>query len=229
MSKKKENNAKNTVQKGEHVEWIPRHVLNDVRNNRFSGGMRHTGYKSSEKNPLIFKNTWFLGYMGYSDVWEVVPIIDFSNSHEYWQMVHWTPYPSELLISSSNQQRGVQALPIGNIRSLFLFRKADLTTGSPMVVEMGPHMQVVYRYEVKDMDDATLDHEWEEISLGSIGESINQESWALQGVRVLDRTKQPNVSHRFEFWCAKEAPDVEKFARGRSKLHKGKFSISRAK
>ena len=59
-----------------------------------------------------------------------------------------------------------------------------------MVVEMGPHMQVVYRYEVKDMNDATLDHEWEEISLGSIGESINQESWALQGVRVLDRTKQ---------------------------------------
>ena len=202
--------------------WVPRNVREAPPQ------QKRTTRRQANRKELFLKDAWYLGYMGYSDTWEVFPIMDFNSAQTYWQTTHWTPYPSELLMSTS-KPRGVQALPIGNIRSLFLFRTLDLTSQKPMAIEMGPHMQIVYRYEVKGMDETTLDHEWEEISLASIGETINQTSWALQGIRLLDRTKQPHVSHRFEFWCAKEAPDVEQYARNRSRMHKGKFTISKAR
>ncbi len=206
----------------EHVSWIPRHLRED------GDPRRQKSCKTKESKELFLNDAWFLGYMGYCDAWEITPVMDFNSVHTYWSMVHWTPYPSELLITTT-KPREVQAHPIGNVRSLFLFRTLDVTTQKPMSLEMGAHMKVVYRYEVRGMDEKALDHEWEEISLGSIGETINQTSWKLQGIRLLDRTKQPNVAHRFEFWCADDAPDVEKYARRRSQMHNGKFTVSTSK
>ena len=221
-NKSAKGSAKGSVGPKECVPWVPRHILEEVH------PRKRQDTRGNSKKELFLRDAWYLGYMGYSDVWDVIPVMDFNSAQTYWQMTHWTPYPAELLMTTT-QSRAVQAQPIGNIRSLFLFRTLDTTTQKPMAIEMGPHMQVVYRYEVKSMDEKTLNHEWEEISLASIGETINQTSWALQGIRLLDRTKQPHVSHRFEFWCAKDAPDVEQYARERSRIHNGKFTISKSK
>ena len=78
------------------------------------------------------------------------------------------------------------------------------------------------------MDPKTLDFEWEELQLAAIGESCNAQTWALSGVRLLDRTKKRNVAHRFEFWCDREADDVKRFVEGRAEFHHVKVQTVRA-
>ena len=140
-----------------------------------------------------------------------MPIIDFSNSHEAGKV------PDAPLLNAYRALSNAEyRLSPSNIR-LLLFR-ADLTTG-PMVVEMGPTCSC--RYEVKDM---TMPHS---ITVGEIswqhGESINQESWALQGVRVLDRPNSQTC--RIGSSSKKRGLDAEKLQE-RSKLYK-EISISR--
>ena len=132
-------------------------------------------------------------------------------------MYNHTPRAS-LLTTTNEGPREVLAEPIGNIRSILLFR--EFIGEKPCIVEMGaPGMSVVYRYEVPNMSPETLDFEWEEVQLSAIGESCNSDTFALSGVRLLDRTKKGNVSHRFEFWCSKEAADVKSFVDSRAKVY----------
>ena len=218
MHKKK----KNKSSADEPVQWVPQHVLD--------------GYvppppcdpsDNNPKQPLRLSDIWFEGYQGYTG-WNITPVFDFEFVHEFWQGVNWTPKVSELL-SSKTAPRTVQAHPIGNVKSIFVFRAYEHTKRGRTVVEMGaPGMQVVYRYEVPDLTAEELDKEWEDLRLGAIGESVNKDSWALQGVRLLDRTKQKRVSHRFELWCSKEAEDVQKFAQRRAELLKGNFTTTTA-
>jgi len=203
------------------ISWVPQHVLDghDFGDSILS--------KTTPSSPLHLNDIWFEAYQGYAG-WDIVPVFDFEYAHEFWQGVTWTPKPSELL-SSATAPRTVQAHPIGNIKSIFVFRAYEHTKRKPTVVEMGASgIVLAYRYEVPKMSADDLNHEWEEIRLGAIGEGINATSWALQGVRLLDRTKQKKISHRFELWCSKEAEDIETYAKRRAELLGGKFSVTRA-
>ena len=207
------------------IAWVPQHVLDGCG---YGDSILSTTQSSARPSPpLRLNDIWFEAYQGYVG-WDIVPVFDFEYAHEFWQGVNWTPKPSELL-SSATAPRTVQAHPIGNIKSIFVFRAYEHTTRKPTVVEMGaPGMVVAYRYEVPKMSAEDLNHEWEELRLGAIGESINATSWALQGVRLIDRTKQKNISHRFELWCSKDAEDVQTYAKRRAELLRGAFSVSRA-
>ena len=203
------------------ISWVPQHVLDG---HGYGDSILATTQSSS---PSHLNDIWFEAYQGYAG-WDIVPVFDFEYVHEFWQGVNWTPKPSELL-SSATASRSVQAHPRGNVKSMFVFRTYEHTKRKPTVVEMGaPGMVLAYRYEVPKMSADDLNHEWEELRLGAIGESINATSWALQGVRLLDRTKQKNISHRFELWCSKEAEDIETYAKRRAELFGGTFTVARA-
>ena len=142
---------------------------------------------------------------------------EIGSAQMFWQVYNHTPQAS-LLTATTEGPRAVLADPVGNIRSILLFR--EFIGDHPCVIEMGaPGMAVVYRYQVPDMDPETLDHEWEEVQLAAIGESCNSKTFALSGVRLLDRTKRGSVAHRFEFWCAKKAEDVMAFVQSRASVH----------
>ncbi len=213
MPRRKSSGKKNPPQ--QPIEWVPQHVLD---------GWTPSKSAAEPTDPLRLGDIWFEAYQGYVG-WDVVQVFDFEFAYEFWQGVNWTPRVSELL-SSATSPRTVQAHPIGNIKSIFTFRSYELTQREPTVSEMGaPGMAVVYRYEVSDLTAENLNHEWEEIRLGAIGESINKDSRALQGVRLLDRTKQKKVSHRFEMWCKEEAQDVRAYAEKRAELLRGRFTV----
>ena len=160
---------------------------------------------------------WTLSYQGFGP-WEIHPVVDeIYTIQMFWSVANHAPPASKLTVTTEGP-REVIAEPVGNIRSILLFR--TYTDKKPTVIEMGaPGMRVVYRFEVPGMSASALDHEWEELQLAAIGESCNSESWALSGVRLLDRTKKGKVAHRFEMWCRKEADDVRRFAQARADTH----------
>ena len=171
----------------------------------------------SSDNVLTLRDSWALSYQGFGP-WATTPVVgEIRSAQMFWQVYHHTPQAS-LLTATTEGPREVLADPIGNIRSILLFR--EFIGEKLCVIEMGaPGMSVVYRYQVPNLDPETLDHEWEEVQLAAIGESCNSETFALSGVRLLDRTKRGSVAHRFEFWCAKEAEDVLSFVKSRAKVH----------
>ncbi|MBC83404.1 MAG: hypothetical protein CL454_00925 [Acidimicrobiaceae bacterium] len=211
------------VQNKSPVQWVPQLILD---------GYTPPPFAKKKHEPLKLPDIWFEGYQGYQS-WDITTVYDFEFAHEFWQGVNWTPKVSELL-SSSTAHRTVQAHPIGNVKSIFVFRSYEHTERKPTLIEMGaPGMMVAYRYEIPNLSAEQLNQEWEDVRLGAIGESINQQSWALQGVRLLDRTKncqtnQKKVSHRFELWCSKEAEDVQNFAKKRAELLGGRFTKTTA-
>ncbi len=181
---------------------------------------------STESTELMLRDSWGLGYQGFGP-WEITPVVgEIRSAQTFWQVYNNTPRAS-LLTTTSEGSRVVIAEPIGNIRSILLFR--EFIGEKLCIVEMGaPGMAVVYRYQVPNMTPEALDFEWEEVQLSAIGESCNSTSWALSGVRLLDRTKKGNVAHRFEFWCGKEAEDVKSFVESRANVHSVKVETIHA-
>ena len=174
-------------------------------------------YDMSNRGEMIFRDTWGLSYQGFGP-WDTTFVVgDIRSAQTFWQMYNHTPNASLLLVTTQGG-RVVTADPIGNIRSIFLFR--ECIKNKQTVIEMGaPGMAVVYRYQVSDMTPEAVDYEWEELQLAAVGESCNCTSWALSGVRILDRTKRGDVAHRFELWCGEKAEDVHTFAQSRAALH----------
>ena len=157
---------------------------------------------------LQLNDAWTFHLQGFGP-WELTAVAHLATAQEFWQIMHHTPV--NLLFVTTEGPRVAQADPIGNVRSVFLFRKHHEN------VEFGKNnLSVVYRYEVKNMSPEELDFEWEEVMLSAIGESCNATSWGLEGVRVLDRTKKKQVAYRFELWCSKKAEDVHAFATARA-------------
>ena len=115
----------------------------------------------------MLRDSWALSYQGFGP-WETTPVVgEIRSAQMFWQVYNHTP-PASLLTATTEGPRVVLADPVGNIRSVLLFR--ELIGDHPCVIEMGaPGMAVVYRYQVPDLDPDALDHEWEEAQLAAIG------------------------------------------------------------
>jgi len=181
---------------------------------------------STESTELTLRDSWALSYQGFGP-WETTPVAgEIRSAQTFWQVYNNTPQAS-LLTTTAEGPRVVIAEPVGNIRSILLFR--EFIGNKLCIIEMGaPGMAVVYRYQVPDMEPEALDFEWEEVQLSAIGESCNSDTFALSGVRLLDRTKKGNVAHRFEFWCSKEAEDVKSFVESRAEVYNVNVEIIHA-
>lgn len=149
------------------------------------------------------KDRWKFSFQLFGG-WTLVDSGTFNTAQDFWGGMRHIPAASQLLTSAEGPREAFLGEGRDNVRAILLSR-------GPVVLEWKyPELYCIYQYEVQDSKGDDIDSTFEDHAVNLLGEE-----WpGVLGMRLLDRSKKGQCSHRWEFWCSREDESLDRLVVG---------------